>query len=102
MSKKFVCILSSKQKDLMTKRLITEHVEYLRALKRKNKLPFCGPCVDGTAIMILSAETIAEAKELLENDPFSAINYYSDRKIIEVLEANEENNFHLESVMSRL
>jgi uncharacterized protein YciI len=102
MSKQFIVHLSDKQKHLMTKELIIGHVEYLRSLKEKGKLPFCGPCVDGTALMILKAESQKEAKELLEGDPFSRVGYYQTQKIVEVQEATFENNFHLEQVLDRL
>jgi uncharacterized protein YciI len=62
----------------------------------------CGPCVDGTALMFLKAESQKEAEELLEGDPFSRVGYYQTQKIVEVQEATFENNFHLEQVLDRL
>ena len=72
----FICQLADKQKELMTLPLIEAHVEYLRNLKNEGKLPFCGPCVDGTALMILTVDNQDEAVALMEGDPFSKVNYY--------------------------
>jgi len=100
--KKFVVHLSNKQKDLMSKELITAHVTYLKELKESGVLPFCGPCLDDTALMIIEAETFDDAVEFVENDPFSKVNYYIDRKIVEVEEANIENNFLIDEVLCSL
>jgi len=91
----FVVHLSNKQHHLMTPDLIRAHVEYLRHLKQKGVLPFCGPCKDETAIMILNCNTFEEAQQLVENDPFSKAGYYASRNIVEIEEANEANNFLL-------
>ncbi|MFD3446161.1 YciI family protein [Microbacteriaceae bacterium 4G12] len=98
--KKFVVYLANKQRELMTKELITEHVTYLRNLKEKGVLPFCGPCVDGTALMIIAAPSHEKAKEYVENDPFSKVDYYIDRKIVEVEEATLENHFLIDDVLT--
>lgn len=100
--KKFVVHLSNKQRDLMTEALIVAHVSYLKELKKRGVLPFCGPCVDGTALMIIDAPSYKEAEELVENDPFSKVNYYLDRKIVEVEEATMENDFLINDVIDYL
>ncbi|MBA4495066.1 YciI family protein [Paenactinomyces guangxiensis] len=100
--KQFVVRLSDKQKHLMTAKLITDHVNYLRQLKEVGRLPFCGPCTDGTAIMILKADSREEAEKLLASDPFSAVDYYKSRDMIEVEEATLENNFHLDRVLENI
>jgi uncharacterized protein YciI len=86
----------------MTAQLITEHVAYLKSLKEKGVLPFCGPCVDGTALMIIDASSFEEAKEYVENDPFSKVDYYIDRKVVEIEEATIENNFFIDEVLTYL
>lgn len=86
----------------MTEELIVGHVAYLRGLKEKGVLPFCGPCVDGTALMMIHASTVEEAGEVVENDPFSKVDYYLDRKIVEVEEATVENNFLIDDVLTYL
>jgi uncharacterized protein YciI len=98
----FVVHLSNKQRHLMTEELIRGHVEYLRQLKQKGVLPFCGPCKDGTAIMILNCDTFEEAHQFVENDPFSKVGYYASRNIVEIEEANESNNFLLDEVLDYL
>ncbi|WZY00538.1 YciI family protein [Bacillus sp. FSL W7-1360] len=100
--KKFVVILSDKQRNLMLAELIKGHVAYLKALKEKGVLLFCGPCTDGTAVMIIDAPSLEKAKELVEGDPFSEVDYYKERRIVEIEEANEENGFFLEKVLAGL
>ncbi|UAC49609.1 YciI family protein [Bacillus aquiflavi] len=100
--KKFIVQLSNKQRELMTEALITDHVTYLKRLKREGVLSFCGPCVDGTAFMMIQAASLKEAKDYVENDPFSKVDYYIDRKIVEIEEANEENNFLMADVLNSL
>ncbi|MBB6453380.1 hypothetical protein HNQ94_001828 [Salirhabdus euzebyi] len=100
--KKFVVHLTNKQRQFMTEALILDHVAYLRNLKEEGVLPFCGPCVDGTALMILDAPTEEIAKEYVEGDPFSKVNYYMERNIVEIEEANIENNFLLGDVLKYL
>lgn len=97
--KKFIVHLSNKQNELMTKELIVNHVNYLKMLKESGVLPFCGPCADGTALMIIDAPSFEKAKNYVENDPFSKVNYYMDRKIVEIEEATLDNNFLLEEVL---
>lgn len=100
--KQFVVQLSDKQRDLMTKELIIGHVNHLRSLKEKGVLPFCGPCYDGSALMIIKASDIEEARAYVEADPFAKANYYKSRNIVEVEEATIENNFLLEDVIEYL
>ncbi|EPZ45625.1 YciI family protein [Alicyclobacillus acidoterrestris] len=102
MNRQFIVHLSNKQKHLMTKELIQGHVSYLGELKQQGKLPFCGPCKDETAIMILKADSLEEAEELLAGDLFTRANYYQDRRIVEVEEATPENNFLFDDVLVNL
>lgn len=100
--KKFVVHLSDKQRELMSCELIKAHAAYLKLLKEKRVLPFCGPCADGTALMIIDAPTKEKAIEYVENDPFSKVNYYRERKVVEIEEATEENDFLINDVLDYL
>jgi uncharacterized protein YciI len=102
MTKHFVVHLADKQRHLMTEQLIRDHVHYLTELSRSGALIFCGPCADGTALMILRCADVDEANRLLEGDPFSQVNYYRSRRIVEILAANEQNQFHLPMVLDNL
>lgn len=93
--KKFVVKLENKQKHLFNQELLIKHVEHLKQLTNIGVLETCGPCEDGSAIMILKSETIEKAKEYVEADPFSKINYYQSRIVTEFLEATMDNNFWL-------
>lgn len=86
----------------MTKELIAEHVSYLKTLKEKGILPFCGPSVDGTALMIIDAPSKEKVREYVENDPFSKVDYYIERKVVEIEEATLENNFLIDDVLTYL
>ncbi|MFC0524492.1 YciI family protein [Pontibacillus salicampi] len=100
--KKFVVFLSNKRRNLMTRELMAEHASYLESLKEKGVLPFCGPCKDGTALMILVADNYEEARSIVEEDPFARVDYYRERKIVEVEEATSENHFLVEKVFATL
>ncbi len=100
--KTFLVLLSAKQRELMNEKLIRGHVEYLNSLWEKRHLIFCGPCTDGTAIMLLQSESLESIKELLQNDPFSKVMYYQSVEIKEVQDANPNNNFHLDEVFNYL
>lgn len=90
--KQFVVHFSDKQRELMDEDLLQAHVDYLRQLKEDDVLPFCGPCEDGTAIMILSCDSREKAQKLVAADLFAERNYYRERNIVEVEEATTENN----------
>lgn len=100
--KKYIVRLSDKQKELMNEALMRQHASYLRELKEKGVLPFCGPCMDGTALMIIDAPSYQLAKQYVENDPFSKVNYYRTRDIVEIEEATIENNFLMDDVIQYL
>jgi uncharacterized protein YciI len=100
--RQFVVLLSEKQKHLMTEQLIRGHVAYLSKLSKEGSLRFCGPCTDGSALMILQCSSPEEAQKLVEADPFSHVAYYASRKIVEIEEANEANEFHLQQVLQAL
>lgn len=100
--RQFVVHLSEKQKHFMTEQLIRDHVAYLGQLSREGVLRFCGPCTDGSALMLLVCSSPEEAQRLVEADPFSQVAYYANRKIVEIEEANEANGFHLQQVLQTL
>lgn len=76
--------------------LIKSHVEYLRELKRLEKLILCGPFKDYPGGMVIFlAEDLVEATNIAESDPFIASGCKS--YVIRTLEpANEENNYLLD------
>jgi uncharacterized protein YciI len=98
MLRHYVVHLSHKQKHLLSEQLLRDHVAYLRSLSLKGVLPFCGPCADGTALMIVRANSLEEAQELIGKDPFSQVDYYQKRKLVEIEAATLENNFLLDEV----
>ena len=86
----------------MCEELIKGHVSYLTSIWEKGQLLFCGPCNDGTAVMILKTDSLESAESLVKNDPFSEVKYYQSIEFKEVQDANPSNNFHLEEVLTFL
>ena len=100
--RQFVVLLADKQRHLMTEQLIKDHVAYLHKLSKAGVLTFCGPCTDGSALMILRCPSQEDAENVVAADPFSHVAYYASRKIVEIEEANEANGFHLQQALHAL
>lgn len=92
--KKFVAILKDKKKGELKEELLIKHVDHLKNLNNDSKLFICGPLKDNDqAIQILVCDTVEEAINLVENDPFIKEGYYAKYELNELIEANEENNW---------
>ncbi|MDP5275733.1 YciI family protein [Chengkuizengella axinellae] len=92
--KKFVVILNDKQRGTLNKKLLFQHVEYLRKLKRSGNLQLCGPFKDDNkAMMILVCHEKEETIKMVNNDPFVRDRYYASYEIYEWIEANKDNNW---------
>ena len=62
---------------------VAAHLEYLKDLKAKGKILCGGPMVDFTwGLTVLKADSIEEAKTLLENDPGMKHGLFLDCEII--------------------
>ena len=62
---------------------VAAHLEYHRALKAMGKVLCGGPMVDFTwGLTILKADSLEEAKALIENDPGMKHGLFSDYEII--------------------
>lgn len=79
----------------MTPLLIKDHVAWLRKRSDAGELIFCGPCDDGTAILVLECATKEDAELIAASDPFAKANAYSARSIVNFRLASPENNFLL-------
>jgi uncharacterized protein YciI len=91
----FLIRLSGAQPELMTPELVSEHVSYLHRLHDSGHLVLCGPCEDGTAIIVLRCSDRAEAERLAARDPFAHAGAYRERSIAAFRLATPENNFLL-------
>jgi len=91
----FLIRLSGAQPELMTPELVSEHVAYLHRLHSSGHLVFCGPCDDGTAIVVLRCSDRDEAERLAAGDPFARVGAYRERSIVAFRPATLENNFLL-------
>lgn len=87
--------LEEARHDAMTSNIVQKHVAWLRDLGNKGVLLECGPCDDGTAIILLRCTTREEAIEISKSDPFSTYNIYETRTVIEFKRATKENNYLL-------
>lgn len=94
--KKYVVILSGKRKNTLTNALLNDHVRHLKEINRKGQLFLCGPLVDSDkAIKIINASSMEEALEIANSDPFTIHSYYPNIEVLELEEANEENEYLL-------
>ena len=83
---------------LMTEQLVKDHVDFLKDLHEKGRLMFCGPCFeDGTAMLLIKAESKQNADDIIANDPFSIVRFYRQRTIKEIAECNIDNQFLLQA-----
>jgi uncharacterized protein YciI len=93
----FIVKLAGAQPDRTTPANIEAHVAWLHALQNAGKLVLCGPCDDGTAIIVLSCGTLEEATHLANTDPFVETGAYAERTVQAFQLATPENNFLLEA-----
>lgn len=94
--KKYVIILSGKKKNTLTDTLLNSHVQHLKEINRKGQLFLCGPLVDSDkAIKIINANSMEEALKVAKGDPFTIHSYYPNIEVLELEEANEENEYLL-------
>lgn len=98
----FIALLSDKQQELMHECLVREHVSYLEKQWQHGRVKFCGPCTDGSAVMLIEANDIRSAKNVIENDPFSDIAYYQTVTLKEIQPATPANQFLLKDALDYL
>ncbi|MCM2293687.1 YciI family protein [Allorhizobium sp. BGMRC 0089] len=91
----FLVRLADARSQLMTSSLVKAHVTWLHQLHNRGQLVLCGPCDDGTAIIVLRCETMEEASRISSSDPFAEAKAYSQRSIVKFNAATPENNFLL-------
>lgn len=78
-------------------------MNHLKNLSNTNNLFICGPYkTSDSAIQILIAESIGEARKLVESDPFIKSGYYKDYDLDELIEANDSNNFLLSPTKEKI
>ena len=80
----------------LNEKIVKEHVEHLKELKRQEKLVLCGPFSDFPGgMVVIQAKDMAEAIEIAKADPFIASGCKSF-EIRTLEEAREENNYLLQ------
>lgn len=95
---RFVVLLKDKRKGELDSTLLARHIDHLRQLNQAGKLMVAGPFKNNEqAMIILNCEEIDEAIKLVERDPFIKEEYYNTYDINELIIANEENNWLMDS-----
>ncbi len=94
----FMVVLKDKQKDLLTQDLLAGHIEFLRSLNSGGQLIVCGPFVDNDrGLLILQCESLTAAERIVQSDPFVAKGYYRSFTISEFVQANDNNNWLMDT-----
>lgn len=91
----FLVRLSEAKPERITPSLVKDHVAWLSDLSRQGKVILCGPCSDGTAILVLKCATQKDAERIAGSDPFAREQAYEKRSIVSFRLASPENNFLL-------
>src|SRR5579872_7364911 len=98
MTMTFLILLDDKQPQLLNKKLLAEHITYLKNLRQQGFLPICGPKSDNKGgILIIRANSEKHAHEIISNDPFIKEGYYKKISIHEFQEAGDDNDWLADS-----
>lgn len=94
MKNKYVVILKDKISNEIEPNLNYRHCKHLKQSALEGSLFLCGPLLGhGGAMQIIEANSLEEAKIIIETDPFISEGFYKAYDIYQLLEANLENNF---------
>ena len=92
--KKYVAILSKKNRQLFSDELLSKHVSYLEAQEKAGVLVLCGPFSDNdSAIQVIMSDSLESAQGTVQSDPFVSQGYYGEFVVKELIEANSANNW---------
>ncbi|MBO9661499.1 YciI family protein [Dokdonella sp.] len=91
----FLVRLGDARSEKMTPSLVQDHVAWLAGLSNAGTVILCGPCSDGTAILVLQCPTQEEAERIAGSDPFAREGAYAERSVIGFRLASPENHFLL-------
>jgi len=96
---KYVVIYEDERAGALPPDLLTAHVEHLQDLRSRGILFMCGPLKDsdGMALLILEADSQEEVEGYVLKDPFIVEKWYANHRIYEWIEANENNNYLLDT-----
>lgn len=93
--KYFIIRLEGANPDAMTPNIVQEHVAWLSQLDDQEILLECGPCGDGTALILLRCGSLDEAVKISNSDPFATHRAYENRTVVAFRRATKENNYLL-------
>ena len=96
---KYVVIYEDERKDALSRDLLKGHVEHIRDLHSLGIIFLCGPLKnsDGKGLLIFEANSQDEVENHVLKDPFIVQKWYGSYRIYEWIEANDINNFLLDS-----
>lgn len=95
--------MKNKRKGKLKEKLLRQHVNHLKELKRQDILVLCGPFSDNDkAIKIIITNSFEEADAIAKSDPFTRNSYYQDYEIHELIEANDDNNYLLKDTLENI
>jgi uncharacterized protein YciI len=91
---KHVVLLKEKNRGTLTPELLLQHIDHLKALKRKGQLILCGPFKDDSgAFLLIAAPSQKDAEAIVKEDPFIKQGYYRSFEVRELQESGEHNNW---------
>jgi uncharacterized protein len=92
--KSFLILLGERQPHLLNDKLLEDHINYLKKLRVDGHLLVCGPFLDNQgAMLVIKANSEAEAMDLIKNDPFITGDYYKKFVMNEFTEVGAENDW---------
>lgn len=95
---KFVAILRDKNQDHLTRDIHFRHIDHLRTCSRQGSLLLAGPLKDqNRVIQIVRAESLEQARHVVDSDPYIANGIYGNYEMYELIEACEDNNWLLDT-----
>jgi len=99
---KYVVIYEGERQDDLAPDLLKGHVEHLRDLHSQGGLFLCGPLKNssglcGKGLLIFEANSREEVEGYVLKDPFIAQKWYKSYRIYEWIEANDSNNYLMQS-----
>jgi uncharacterized protein len=95
---KYVVILKDKIPSALTKEIYYSHVDHLRRSAKEGKLLLAGPLKGQDKVLqIVEAASLAEAEQIVKADPYINKKHYGSYEIIEFLEANDANNWLMDT-----
>lgn len=97
--KTFLILYKDKSTAKLDEDLLRAHIQHLKVISQSKNLLTCGPFFDESgAMLVIQAETYADAESLIQADPFIEQARFAAYSITEFKSAREENNFLMDNI----